>query len=59
MVEKADNKVLCHVRAMFDYDPHSDQLCPCPDAGLAFVKGDVLAVFNQDDANWWQAAHVG
>ncbi len=54
-----EKRVLCHVRALFDYDPYADQLNPCPDAGLAFERGDILAVLNQDDANWWQATHAG
>lgn len=56
--EKTENKVLCHVRALFDYDPFQDNLNPCPDAGLDFQNGEILAVLNQDDANWWQAVHV-
>ncbi len=62
MNEKAgqslDARVLCHLRALFDYDPHMDQLIPCADAGLAFQRGDVLAVLNRDDPNWWQAVLV-
>lgn len=27
----------------------------CPDAGLAFRKGDILHVIAQDDMYWWQA----
>lgn len=51
-------RVLCHVRALFDYDPYQDNLVPCADAALAFSRGDVLAVVNQDDPNWWQAVPV-
>lgn len=50
-----EQKVLCYVRALFDYHPYEDALCPCPEAGLAFQYGDILAVVNQDDPNWWQA----
>ncbi len=50
-----EQKVLCYVRALFDYHPYDDALSPCPEAGLAFQYGDILAVINQDDPNWWQA----
>jgi len=50
-----EQKVLSHVRALFDYHPYDDNLCPCPEAGLAFQYGDILAIVNQDDPNWWQA----
>lgn len=50
-----EQKVLSYVRALFDYHPYDDSLCPCPEAGLAFQYGDILAVVNQDDPNWWQA----
>ena len=43
----AEQKILCHVRALFDYHPYDDQLMPCPEAGLAFQFGDVLAILNQ------------
>ena len=48
-------KVLCHVKCLFNYDPKEDSLCPCPEIGLMFFVGDILAVVNQDDPNWWQA----
>ncbi|TSQ23966.1 MAGUK p55 subfamily member 2 [Bagarius yarrelli] len=44
--------VKCH----FDYDPASDNLIPCKEAGLQFSSGDVLQIVNQDDVNWWQKA---
>ncbi|XP_054449226.1 MAGUK p55 subfamily member 2 isoform X2 [Pteronotus mesoamericanus] len=47
--------VKCH----FDYDPVRDSLIPCKEAGLRFNAGDLLQIVNQDDANWWQACHVG
>ena len=50
-----EQKVLSYVRALFDYHPYEDSLAPCPEAGLAFQYGDILAVVNQDDPNWWQA----
>ncbi|XP_021233951.1 MAGUK p55 subfamily member 2 isoform X5 [Numida meleagris] len=46
--------VKCH----FDYDPASDSLIPCKEAGLCFTAGDLLQIVNQDDPNWWQACHV-
>ncbi|XP_072212603.1 MAGUK p55 subfamily member 2 isoform X7 [Excalfactoria chinensis] len=46
--------VKCH----FDYDPASDSLIPCKEAGLRFATGDLLQIVNQDDPNWWQACHV-
>jgi guanylate kinase len=43
------------MKALYDYDPYEDNLNPCPDAGLHFQYGDILAIVNQDDPNWWQA----
>lgn len=43
------------VRAHFDYLPDSDPYIPCKEAGLHFVRGDVLHIVSQDDAYWWQA----
>ena len=43
------------VRANFDYDPQRDSLIPCPQAGLAFRRGDVLHIVCSSDALWWQA----
>ena len=43
-----------YLRAHFDYDPKKDNLIPCQDVGLAFKKGDVLQIVEQDDPNWWQ-----
>lgn len=40
---------------MVDYCPQQDASIPCPDAGMAFSKGDLLEVVNQTDAQWWQA----
>lgn len=42
--------VKCH----FDYDPASDNLIPCKEAGLQFGSGDILQIVNQEDVNWWQ-----
>ncbi|RVE75504.1 hypothetical protein OJAV_G00017330 [Oryzias javanicus] len=44
----------CH----YNYDPESDNLIPCKEAGLRFQAGDILQIVNQDDVNWWQARHV-
>ncbi|KAG8446791.1 hypothetical protein GDO86_014306 [Hymenochirus boettgeri] len=46
--------VKCH----FSYDPSSDSLIPCKEAGLAFTAGDLLQIVNQEDPNWWQACLV-
>ncbi|XP_041432604.1 MAGUK p55 subfamily member 2 isoform X1 [Xenopus laevis] len=46
--------VKCH----FSYDPSSDSLIPCKEAGLAFKAGDLLQIVNQEDPNWWQACLV-
>ncbi|XP_039910384.2 LOW QUALITY PROTEIN: MAGUK p55 subfamily member 2-like, partial [Hirundo rustica] len=46
--------VKCHL----DYDPATDSLIPCKEAGLKFMAGDLLQIVNQDDPNWWQACHV-
>lgn len=43
-----EQKVLCYVKALFDYDPYEDALHPCPEAGLTFQYGEILAVVNQD-----------
>ncbi|VDP07665.1 unnamed protein product [Schistosoma curassoni] len=47
-----------HVRALFSYSPSSDSLTPCPEAGLAFLKGEILRIVNSEDPNWWQAVKV-
>ncbi|XP_072287390.1 55 kDa erythrocyte membrane protein [Pyxicephalus adspersus] len=47
------------VRALFDYDPLSDPLIPCREAGLRFRTGDVLQIINKDDSNWWQGKTLG
>lgn len=43
------------MRAMVDYCPQQDASIPCPDAGMAFSRGDLLEVVDQTDAQWWQA----
>ncbi|KAF5305264.1 hypothetical protein FQA39_LY09229 [Lamprigera yunnana] len=47
------------VRAHFDYKAFADPYIPCKEAGLDFVKGDVLHIVCQDDAYWWQARKEG
>uniref|UniRef100_A0A3B4BMF1 Membrane palmitoylated protein 2 n=1 Tax=Pygocentrus nattereri TaxID=42514 RepID=A0A3B4BMF1_PYGNA len=42
----------------FDYNPASDNLIPCKEAGLAFKRGDILQIVNREDPNWWQACHM-
>ncbi|CAK8690288.1 peripheral plasma membrane protein CASK-like isoform X2 [Clavelina lepadiformis] len=48
-----------YVRAQFSYDPRSDDLIPCREAGVRFDTGDILQVISKDDHNWWQAMVVG
>lgn len=43
------------VRALFDYQPAVDHLNPCPEAGVAFKRGDILLVVDANDQFWWQA----
>ncbi|XP_024878918.1 MAGUK p55 subfamily member 7 isoform X7 [Temnothorax curvispinosus] len=47
------------VRAHFSYVAADDPYIPCKEAGLDFVKGDVLHIVSQDDAYWWQARREG
>ncbi|XP_006636112.1 MAGUK p55 subfamily member 6b isoform X2 [Lepisosteus oculatus] len=47
-----------YVKPHFDYNPASDTLIPCKEAGLSFSRGDVLQIVNREDPNWWQACHV-
>uniref|UniRef100_A0A4W3I265 MAGUK p55 scaffold protein 2b n=1 Tax=Callorhinchus milii TaxID=7868 RepID=A0A4W3I265_CALMI len=44
--------VKCH----FEYDPNTDNLIPCKEAGLKFACGDILQIVNQEDLNWWQVS---
>ncbi|XP_037343588.2 MAGUK p55 subfamily member 4-like [Pungitius pungitius] len=44
-----------YMRALVDYSPLQDSSIPCPDAGMAFSRGDLLEVVDQSDAHWWQA----
>nr|XP_016849762.1 PREDICTED: MAGUK p55 subfamily member 7 isoform X4 [Anolis carolinensis] len=47
------------MKALFDYDPTDDKAIPCKEAGLPFMKGDILQIMSQDDATWWQAKLEG
>ncbi|XP_014262034.1 MAGUK p55 subfamily member 7 isoform X6 [Cimex lectularius] len=47
------------VRAHFDYIASSDPFIPCKEAGLDFLKGDILHIVSQDDGYWWQARKEG
>ncbi|XP_031622261.1 MAGUK p55 subfamily member 7 isoform X4 [Contarinia nasturtii] len=43
------------VRAHFDYNPENDPYIPCKEAGLGFIRGEILHIVGQDDGYWWQA----
>ncbi|XP_075886527.1 MAGUK p55 subfamily member 4-like [Nelusetta ayraudi] len=43
------------MRAMVDYCPLLDASSPCPQAGVAFRRGDLLQVVDCSDPLWWQA----
>ncbi|XP_060721917.1 MAGUK p55 subfamily member 6b [Tachysurus vachellii] len=47
-----------YLKPHFDYDPASDNLIPCREAGLAFKRGDIIQLVNREDQNWWQALHI-
>ncbi|XP_076009896.1 protein PALS2-like [Genypterus blacodes] len=47
-----------YLKPHFKYNPATDNLIPCKEAGLAFSKGEVLHVVNKEDPNWWQARKV-
>ncbi|XP_041858097.1 MAGUK p55 subfamily member 4-like [Melanotaenia boesemani] len=51
----SSNQKPVYMRAMVDYCPQQDPAIPCPDAGMAFSRGDLLEVVNQSDGQWWQA----
>uniref|UniRef100_D3ZUC7 MAGUK p55 scaffold protein 4 n=1 Tax=Rattus norvegicus TaxID=10116 RepID=D3ZUC7_RAT len=36
----------------------TDPDIPCMDAGLPFLKGDILQIVDQSDALWWQARKI-
>lgn len=41
---------------MFEYDPETDDIIPCAQAGIKFRVGDILQVISKDDHNWWQVS---
>lgn len=43
------------LKALFDYNPFEDKYIPCKEAGLGFVKGDIIHIVSQEDQYWWQA----
>ncbi|KAM3613464.1 uncharacterized protein V6R79_000113 [Siganus canaliculatus] len=47
-----------YLKPHFNYNPATDNLIPCKEAGLAFFKGDILHIVNKEDPNWWQARKV-
>ncbi|KAM7383588.1 hypothetical protein PAMP_003227 [Pampus punctatissimus] len=47
-----------YLKPHFNYNPATDNLIPCKEAGLAFLKGDILHVVNKEDPNWWQACNI-
>lgn len=42
----------------FNYNPATDNLIPCREAGLVFSRGDVLHIVNKEDPNWWQVSRL-
>ncbi|KAM6451492.1 protein PALS2 isoform 2-T8 [Liasis olivaceus] len=57
-IHKRAGEPLVFVKCHFDYNPFSDNLIPCKEAGLKFSKGEILQIVNREDPNWWQASHV-
>ncbi|KAH9280786.1 MAGUK p55 subfamily member 5 [Echinococcus granulosus] len=49
---------VAHLRALFSYEPSNDIYNPCPEASIAFDKGDILRILNTRDPNWWQALRI-
>ncbi|XP_038567580.1 MAGUK p55 subfamily member 6-like isoform X2 [Micropterus salmoides] len=47
-----------YLKPHFNYNPATDNLIPCKEAGLAFSKGEILHVVNKEDPNWWQACKI-
>ncbi|XP_071949535.1 peripheral plasma membrane protein CASK-like isoform X2 [Antedon mediterranea] len=48
-----------YVKSQFEYDPLTDDLIPCQQAGLPFKCGEILQIISKDDHNWWQARKEG
>ncbi|XP_069388800.1 MAGUK p55 subfamily member 4-like isoform X2 [Paralichthys olivaceus] len=53
--QSSSSNVSVYMKAMVDYCPLQDSSIPCPDAGMAFSRGDLLEVVDQSDGRWWQA----
>ena len=51
---KACRESRVRLKALFDYNPQEDRYIPCREAGLGFVKGDIIHIVSQDDPYWWQ-----
>ena len=49
----SEQNVLCYMKALFSYDPKEDSLHPCPEIGLMFFQGDILAIVNQVKRLLW------
>ncbi|GAA55091.1 MAGUK p55 subfamily member 7 [Clonorchis sinensis] len=58
LTQKTPDQNQVHVRTLFSYSPLSDPLIPHPEAGLAFLKGEILRLIKTDDPNWWKAIKV-
>ncbi|XP_036320487.1 MAGUK p55 subfamily member 6 isoform X2 [Rhagoletis pomonella] len=56
--ERPGKKLMCFMRALFDYNPLEDSLLPCKDIGLPFKSGDILQIVSVKDPNWWQAKNT-
>ncbi|XP_055635524.1 MAGUK p55 subfamily member 7 isoform X3 [Toxorhynchites rutilus septentrionalis] len=56
-LDQRESKV--RVKAYFDYEPENDPYIPCKEAGLGFIRGDILHIVSQDDSYWWQARKEG
>ncbi|XP_029980598.1 MAGUK p55 subfamily member 4-like isoform X2 [Sphaeramia orbicularis] len=54
-VQSSSSQRPVFMRAMVDYCPLQDPSIPCPDAGVAFSRADLLEVVDQSDGYWWQA----
>ncbi|XP_046887380.1 MAGUK p55 subfamily member 6a isoform X1 [Hypomesus transpacificus] len=47
-----------YLKPHFNYNPATDSLIPCKEAGLAFARGEILHIVNKEDPNWWQARNL-
>ena len=53
-----EQNVLCYMKALFSYDPKEDTLHPCPEIGLMFFQGDILAIVNQVFRSFLPLFHI-